>query len=140
MCTKLSNTGEIKEEGLMKKASIFQILSLLFSSVVVFSSLLVPSAVSQETPKTMTKISIRGVEPAPNPESFEAQPKIFWRAGTRYARIAESSDPQKRIHGLVIIKEPDIWMINLFDNSGRHMIDPGPSLNVHIPVFPRPEA
>lgn len=29
-------------------------------------------------------------------------------------------------------------MINLFDKSGRHLIDPGPTFNVHLPVFQEP--
>jgi hypothetical protein len=35
----------------------------------------------------------------------------------------------------MIINEPDAWMINLFDKSGTHMVDPGPSLDVHLPIF-----
>lgn len=84
----------------------------------------------------MMKISVRVVEPAPEPGSFLAQPKTFWRAGTKYARIAEAEDPKNQIHGLAVISEPDFWMINLYDKSGKHMVDPGPTFNVHLPVFP----
>ena len=35
----------------------------------------------------------------------------------------------------MIINEPDAWLINLFDKSGKHMVDPGPSLIVRIPIF-----
>jgi len=94
-----------------------------------------PSLLSQEGPRTMTKISTRVVEPAPKEGSFAAEPRTVWRAGTKYARIAESPDPENHIQGLVIVREPDVWMVNLFDKSARHIIDPGPVLAVHLPVF-----
>ena len=40
------------------------------------------------------------------------------------------------IHGLAVISEPDAWMINLFDKSAKHMVDHGPTLDVHLPIFP----
>ena len=89
----------------------------------------------QEHPRTMMRISTQIVEPRPDPGSFAAQPKVLWRAGTKYARVAESPDIQNRVQGLMIINEPDAWMINLFDKSGKHMVDPGPSLAVHLPIF-----
>jgi len=98
----------------------------------------VVSASCDEAPTTMRKISVRVVVPKPDPGSFQDQPKVTWRAGNRYARIAEAPDPQAHIHGLFIINEPDVWSINLYDQSVKHMADPGPTFNVHIPVF-RPE-
>jgi hypothetical protein len=88
----------------------------------------------QDVPKTMCKISVRGVEPAPEPDSFSAQAKTYWRAGAKYARIAEAEDPKNHIHGLAVISEPDAWMINLFDKSAKHMVDHGPTLDVHLPI------
>lgn len=44
-------------------------------------------------------------------------------------------NPENYIHGLVIVSEPDVWMVNLFDKSGKHITDPGPVLDVHLPVF-----
>jgi len=76
------------------------------------------------------------MEPKQEPDSFEAQPKVTWRAGNRYARVAEAPDPKAHIHGLLIINEPNVWLINLYDKSVKHIVDTGRSLNVHIPVFP----
>ena len=83
-------------------------------------------APAQEVPKTMTKITTKVVEPKPT-SSFLAQGKTMWRAGTKYARIEEAPDTANGIHGLLIVNEPDAWMINLFEKSGRHMVDPGPT-------------
>lgn len=103
----------------------------------VFSWLL-SLAAAQQAPKNMTKITTRLIEPEFASGSFEAQPKTLWLAGTKYARVAETVDVNNHIHGLLIISEPDAWLINLYDKSGRHVIDPDPSLTVHIPIFPTP--
>lgn len=89
----------------------------------------------QEAPKTMTKISAQRMEH--DSSSFATQPRTLWRAGTKYARIAESRDLQNHIQGLIIISEPDAWMVDLVDKSGKHIIDSGPSFVVHLPVFDR---
>ncbi len=96
---------------------------------------LIHSLDCQEPPRTMTKISTRALEPRPKTGSFSAQAKTLWRAGTKYARIAEAPDPPNRIHALVVVNEPDAWVINLFDKSGRHIVDPGPTFNTHVPIF-----
>jgi len=104
--------------------------------LVVLGLALVPVARGQESPKTMMMISTRVVEPRPAPSSFAAQARTLWRAGTKYGRVAEPPDLQNHIHGLMIINEPNVWMINLLDKSGKHEVDPGPSLDVHLPIFP----
>ena len=38
----------------------------------------------------------------------------------------------------MVIDEPQVWMINLYNKSGRHIIDPGPSLDVKVPIFQFP--
>jgi hypothetical protein len=84
----------------------------------------------------MIKISTKLIEPKADAGAFAAQAKTCWRAGTRYARFAEAADSANRIQSLVIINEPNIWVINLYNKTGRHIVDPGPSLNVHAPIFP----
>lgn len=113
-------------------------LSLHFFLLGVFSPFLIVSAPCQEMPKTMVKLSMRLIEPEPEAGSFAAQPRVLWRADTKYARIAEAPDLENHIHGLTILNEPDIWMINLSDKSGKHIVDRGPSLDVHLPIFPAP--
>ncbi len=111
--------------------------ALYISWLLILSPLWISVAVSQGTQKTITKISTRIIEPNPASASFTAQPKIIWRTETQYARIAESNDVHHHIHALMIVNEPDVWMINLFDKSGRHMIDSGPP-EVQIPIFAQP--
>jgi len=68
-------------------------------------------------------------------DSFAAKPKTMFRAGTQFCRIEEQPDPEHGIHGLMIINEPDAWMINLETKSAQHMVDPGPTLNCRMPIF-----
>jgi hypothetical protein len=56
-------------------------------------------------------------------------------AGLTYARAEEEDDPEQHIHGLTICVEPDIWMINLDAMQGRHIVDPGPTFEVHNPLI-----
>lgn len=90
---------------------------------------------AQEPPKTMTVIVAKLSEPEQDPASFAAQSKKIWRAGTKYARMEEAPDLTNHIHGLLIVKEPDAWLINLFEKSGRHVVDPGPTFNARLPIF-----
>ena len=112
-----------------------QKIGLVFIFLTSVGFAVVSPPLSQEDPTTMMRIATRIIDPIPDPGSYEGEPKICWRAGARYARIAEAADPQHQIHALVVINEPNIWMVNLFNRTGRHIVDPGPSLNVHLPVF-----
>jgi len=68
-------------------------------------------------------------------DSFAAKPKIYWRASNRYCRIDEELDPQNSIHGRLIVNEPDAWLVNLADNSAKHIVDKGPTFNCKLPIF-----
>jgi hypothetical protein len=53
-------------------------------------------------------------------------------------RIEETLDAANGIHGLIVIAEPNIWMANLYDNTGKHIVDPGPTFFARAPVFGMP--
>ena len=87
----------------------------------------------------MTKVVFRTLEP-PSPEgSFAAKPKTLYRYGSTKGRLEEEPDPAMKLHGLLICNEKDIWMINLWDKTGRHIIDPGPTYNFHANIVPPTE-
>lgn len=67
--------------------------------------------------------------------SFFAKPKTFWRASNQYCRVDEEPDPDRGIHGRMIVNEPDAWMINLEDNTAKHLVDAGPTFNCRLPIF-----
>ncbi len=89
-----------------------------------------------ENPKQLlTRIECRYISPEIQPESFAAKPKIFYIGGTTYFRAEEQPDPPLGIHGLIVITEPDIWIVNLITHTAQHSIDPGPTFNIHHPIF-----
>jgi hypothetical protein len=90
---------------------------------------------ADDTPKTMTRIEVHLEGPQIVAGSFSAKPKVMYRAGTRYCRIEEAEDGENKIHGLLIVNEPDAWMVNLYDKSARHIVDPGPTFNCKLPIF-----
>lgn len=90
---------------------------------------------ADDSPKTMTKIEVHLEGPEVKAGSFLAMPKVMYRAGTRYCRIEEAEDTENRIHGLLIVNEPDAWMANLYDKSAQHIRDHGPTFNCKLPIF-----
>jgi hypothetical protein len=70
-------------------------------------------------------------------DSFSAKPKTFWRASNLYCRIDEEPDPERGIHGRMVINEPDAWLVNLADNSAKHLLDRGPTFNFRLHIRPR---
>lgn len=67
--------------------------------------------------------------------SFASKPKTFWRASNQYCRVDEEPDPEKGIHGRLIVNEPDAWLVNIADNTAKHVLDPGPTFNCRLPIF-----
>jgi hypothetical protein len=83
----------------------------------------------------MTKVVVRFESPDVAETSFAAQPKTMYRAGIRYCRIEELPDTQHGIHGLVVISEPDAWLINLLTKTAQHQVDSGPTFNCRLPIY-----
>ncbi len=93
------------------------------------------SLLAQEQPRTMTKLVVHLQSPDVPEDSFGAKPKTMYRAGTGYCRIEELPDEEHGIHGLMIINEPDTWMVNLLAKTAQHYIDSGPTFNSRMPIF-----
>jgi hypothetical protein len=92
-------------------------------------------AVCADAPSEMIHAIVQMSGPDISTDSFAAKPKIFWRASTQYCRIDEEPDPEKGIHGRMVVDEPDAWLINLADQTAKHILDPGPTFNCRLPVF-----
>jgi len=90
---------------------------------------------AQDSPSAMTKLEVRLEGPDIPAGSFATQPKIMYRVGTRYCRVEEQEDKQNSIHTVLIINEPDFWMVNLTSKTARHGVDQGPTFNCHMPLF-----
>ena len=69
------------------------------------------------------------------PDSFMAQPKKLWRVGDTHLRLEEVVNPETKEQRLVVVAQPDIWVIERTGKRGRHERDPGPTYKVKFPVF-----
>jgi hypothetical protein len=92
-------------------------------------------AFGEEAPTRMTELMVKLESPEIPKDSFAAQAKRMYRAGSRYCRIEENPDLEHGIHGLLIMNEPDSWLINRLTKTARHMVDPGPTFNCRMPIF-----
>ncbi|HEX4986193.1 MAG TPA: hypothetical protein VFV71_09015 [Burkholderiales bacterium] len=69
------------------------------------------------------------------PGSFDSLVKKVWRVGDRMLRFEDAPNPQTKMHGLIVVSEPDIWVVDRSTNEGQHTVDPGPDLKVRFPIF-----
>jgi hypothetical protein len=68
----------------------------------------------------MTKLMVKLESLEIPKESFAAQARLMYRAASRYCRIEENPDIEHGIHGLIIINEPNSWLVNRLDKTARH--------------------
>lgn len=94
-----------------------------------------PASAGDCAPRRLVRMVVVDSSPGVSADSFAAKPKTIYRLGTRLARIEEEPDPEHNIHGLMVIAEPDSWIVNLADRTGRHVFDKDPKGVVRAPVF-----
>ena len=68
-------------------------------------------------------------------DSFDAQTKKVWRIDRKYLRFEDAPNPRTKVHGLIIVAEPDIWIVDRNTNQAEHTVDPGPNFKIHFPLF-----
>lgn len=108
-------------------------------SIAILSAALLCAAVPAEAatcaPAKLIHITVENVTPGILARSFAAQPKNYYRIGSDKMRIEEALDAANGIHGVVVVAEPNIWLANLYDGTGKHVVDPGPTFFARAPVF-----
>jgi len=109
-------------------------LSYAMVVAILFASAAQAQAATCNPPK-LVHITFVDVTPCVDPTSFAAKPKDLYRIGSGKVRIEEAVDTANRIHGLIVTDEPNIWFANLYDHSGKHIVDPGPTFLAKAPVF-----
>jgi hypothetical protein len=107
-------------------------LGIFVAVVVLASSNLVIAA---DPPQKMIHAIIQMSGSDITSDSFSAKPKTFWRAANKYCRVDEEPDAANGIHGRLVVDEPDAWLINLQDNTAKHLLDHGPTFNCKLPIF-----
>jgi hypothetical protein len=107
--------------------------------IVALSALATQAAAATCAPAGLVHIVTREITPGIDPVSFNAQPVSLFRQGARRSRLEEQPDEAHKSQALAVIDEPNIWMVNLTDRTGRHIVDPGPELAAHASVFADPK-
>jgi hypothetical protein len=87
--------------------------------------------------ETMTKVVFRQEAPDLALDSYAAKPKTLYEWGKTKGRVEETPDAANQLTGLIIANGKDGWMINLWNHTGRHFIDPGPTYNFYVPIVPQ---
>ena len=94
-----------------------------------------PADAATCAPAKLVHIAVTNVTPGVSAASFPGQPKNYYRIGSDKLRIEEAVDSANGIHATVVVAEPNIWMANLYDGTGKHIVDPGPTFYAKAPVF-----
>jgi len=110
-------------------------ISSVLGRAALVGMLIVAAAASAADDTKMTRIEYQLVAFGLAPDSFMAQPKKVWRVGDTYLRLEEGVNPENKEQRLVIVAQPDIWVIERTSKRGRHERDPGPTYKVKFPVF-----
>ena len=95
-------------------------------------SLLLPLA-AQAADDRMLYVEYRLAGKQISADSFDAQTKKVWRIRNEYLRFEDAPNPQSKVYGLIIVAEPDIWIIDRNTNQAQHTVDPGPNYKIHFP-------
>ena len=86
-------------------------------------------------PRDMVRVVTVDDTPGVDPNAFSRKPRTVYRLGALFARIEERPLPGKRVQRLTVIREPDVWAVNVIDKTGEHVQDPGPVFEVRAPLF-----
>src|ERR1700681_679643 len=95
--------------------------------------LLASLALAQDTPKTMNRITVQLDGSEVPQDNFARKPKTIYRAGSTYCRVEEAPDPEHNIRSLLIVNEPNAWMVNLATKAARHTVESWPDLQLPSP-------
>lgn len=94
-----------------------------------------PAIAASCAPPKLLHIAVANATPGIDAASFAAQPKNLYRVGNDRLRVEEALDAANKIHELIVVSEPNIWFANLYDNTGKHIVDPGPTFNTRALIF-----
>ena len=86
-------------------------------------------------PQSMIKAVTSIEAPDLPPNHFYRVPKTLYRLGERQGRVEEALNPETGVHLLIVVNEPDLWMVNLAERRGRYIRDPGPTFYFRARLF-----
>lgn len=109
----------------------------LLATLVIAASFLArtPVLAGDCAPGRVVKITVANESPAIPAGNFALKPKTIYRYGATLARIEEEPDREHKIQGLIVVNEPDSWIVNLATKQGTHAVDEKKPFVVRLPVF-----
>ena len=110
-------------------------MSIFLRCVFFFAFVLLSVAADPDQPQTMKKMITRLSGEAVKNDAAALRPRTLYRAAKKYLRLEEEADPNIGWHRLIVMNEPDSWLINLEDQTGRHYLDKGPEFYTKAPIF-----
>jgi len=87
------------------------------------------------SPEQLVRLVVANESEGMGHGDFASRPKTIYRLESKFARIEEEVDEQHNIHGLVVVSEPDSWVVNLATRQGTHFVDQKAPFVVHLPIF-----
>ena len=94
-----------------------------------------PAYAATCAPAKLVHIVTVNVTPGVPAGSFNAQPRGFVSDRGTASCGWRALDSVNGIHEVIVITEPNIWMANLYDHTGKHIVDPGPEVDAKAPIF-----
>lgn len=88
-------------------------------------------------PAGLFRAVVRNVTPGLMAADRAAGPRTLYRLGDRFMRSEEDPDTQSGDQNIVVVAEPDLWVLNTPTRRARHGRDPGPDLVVKAPILPQ---
>lgn len=92
------------------------------------------SAIARADEK-MLLVEFHLIAPGSPTATTDKMTRKLWRLGTKYLRFEDVPNPEARTHALVIVAEPDLWMVDRTTKTGKHALDPGPTYRVRFPIL-----
>ena len=86
-------------------------------------------------PPAMTKLVFVIEAPDLPADALVAKPKTIYLATDKYARIEQPAELASELKNLIVVNQPDIWVVDAKKGIAQHSINPGPDLTVHNPVL-----
>lgn len=121
----------------MQRAPFLPTSKALWTSIAA-SALLFPISrafAGTPLPSTMVRAEFVSQSSALLQNSAQQKPKTVWRAGETFLAMREHADFENGLEPLVIVKNSETWILNLFTRSGRHSTGGTTDSASHVPIF-----
>ena len=112
-----------------------EVLKRIAARNCVLLALLVGVGCNAKKSDTMQRMDLFFKAPDLPDDGAAARPKTIYVAGTRYARIEQFADATSDEKNLIVVSEPDIWLVDALRKTIGHSVNHGADQEVHNPII-----